>query len=83
MTYIRNKKTDRKPDPDLKVYAVFPDYWPRQYGERPLLGFVKAYDEFYAIRKAYDRGLLPINVSFGPKVVEQRDREPRPAQENR
>lgn len=50
-------------------YAVYPDYWKKSWGERPLLGIVFADDEFYAQREAYTRKLLTVNFTFGPKVV--------------
>ena len=56
---------------NLKLYAVFPDFWKAEWGRCPFLGYVRAYDEFHAIRKAYDKKLLPLNKTFCPKVVEQ------------
>lgn len=69
-------------------YAVYPDYWKPQWGPKPQLGTVWADDEFYAIREAYNRKLLTLNYTFGPKVVklEQKikpyTREARPASTN-
>lgn len=50
-------------------WKVFPDYWKKDWGPRPFLGLVYADDEFYAVREAYNRGLLTMNYTFGPKVV--------------
>lgn len=50
-------------------WAVYPDYWKDSWGRRPLLGHVIADDEFYAEREAYNRGLLPVNFTFRPHVV--------------
>ncbi len=51
------------------LYKIYPDYWKDSWGPIPLLGVVTADDEFYAIRAAYDRKLLPMNYTFGPKPV--------------
>lgn len=50
-------------------YQVFPDYWPKAWGQAPLLGVVYADDEFLAERVAYDNGILPthFNCTFGPR----------------
>lgn len=50
-------------------WAVYPDYWKESWGKPPLLGFVIADDEFYAVREAYTRNLLQVNFTFGPRVV--------------
>lgn len=68
-TPARRKKTWTE-DPDLKVFAIYPDYWKDSWGPEPCLGHVRAYSEFYAKYKAYDKGLLPYNFTFGPKAVE-------------
>lgn len=52
-------------------WAVYPDYWKDTWGQVPLLGFVRADSEFHARYAAYDKGLLPLNNTFGPKVVLQ------------
>lgn len=68
-----SEKRPKRPDrPDDKLYAVYPDYWKKGWGERPLLGYVKATDPFYAKRKAYDAKLLPVNITIQPDVVEVR-----------
>jgi hypothetical protein len=50
-------------------WAVYPDYWKASWGEKPLLGHVYADSEFYAIREAYNRGLLTQNYTIEPAVV--------------
>lgn len=65
-----SEQSTRPKRPDDKLYAVYPDFWKRKWGERPLLGYVKATDPFYAKRKAYDAKLLPVNFTFEPEVVE-------------
>jgi hypothetical protein len=50
-------------------YAIYPDYWKKQWGPKPLLGHVWADDEFYAVREAYAKGLLTVNFTFGPEAV--------------
>ena len=39
----------------------------RLWGPRPCLGFVRADTEFDAKYAAYDKGLLPVNNTFGPE----------------
>lgn len=56
-------------NPDNVKFAIYPDYWKDSWGERPLLGHVWATEEFYAEREAYNRGLLTVNFTFGPKAV--------------
>lgn len=70
---------ERKPVPDNKLYAVYPDFWQKKWGDRPLLGYVKATDPFYAKRKAYDAKLLRLNITFGPEVVEVKRFKAKPA----
>lgn len=52
-------------------YLIFPDYWPKKWGNPPLLGIVWADNEFLAERIAYDRGVLPTpnNCTFRPRFV--------------
>ncbi len=50
-------------------WLVYPDYWKSSWGQIPCLGMVRADDEFHAKYAAYDKGLLPYNFTFGPKVV--------------
>lgn len=50
-------------------WAVYPDYWKEKWGRKPLLGYVFADDEFYAEREAYSRGLLHVNFTIRPEVV--------------
>lgn len=49
------------------TYAIYPDYWKAAWGPKPLLGTVRADDEYYARYAALDKGLLPPNGTFGPK----------------
>lgn len=50
-------------------YAIYPDYWKKEWGQKPLLGYVWADDEFYAVREAYSKGLLTVNFTFQPEAV--------------
>lgn len=67
---------ENKSNPDMKLYAVYPDYWKDKWGEKPLLGYVRAFDPFYAKRKAYDLNLLPKNITFEAEVVEVSSQNP-------
>ena len=42
--------------------------WFPKKTEKPLLGYVRADSEFNARYAAYDKGLLPLNATFGPEV---------------
>lgn len=53
------------------LWAVYPDYWNSKWGNKPLLGFVRADSEFDAKYAAFDKGLLPVNNTFGPEVILQ------------
>lgn len=57
-------------------YAIYPDYWKSSWGKKPLLGFVWADSEFYAVREAYNRGLLTPNFTIEPRAVKM---TPRPS----
>ena len=50
-------------------YEIYPDHWKKSWGEEPMLGIIYADEEFYAIREAYSRGLLPYNYSIYPVAV--------------
>lgn len=50
-------------------FAIYPDYWKDTWGQKPLLGYVWADDEFYAVREAYSKNLLTMNYTFGPRAV--------------
>lgn len=54
---------------EVNIYAIYPDYWKETWGEKPLLGFVKAFNEFEASRRAYTAGLLRQNFTFEPQPV--------------
>jgi hypothetical protein len=54
-------------------WYIYPDYWQKKWGEPPYLGMVYADDEFEATRRAYDKGLLPVNITFGPRPVLARE----------
>lgn len=67
--------TDNKGRGYKYSWAVYPDYWKQSWGPAPLLGYVRADSEFHAKYAAYDKNLLPVNRTFGPKVVMQ-ERKP-------
>jgi len=50
-------------------FAIYPDYWKDTWGQKPLLGYVWADDEFYAEREAFSKNLLTVNYTFGPRAV--------------
>lgn len=50
------------------VWEVYPDYWKASWGEKPLLGYVRADSEVNAKYAAYDKKLLPLNFTFGPEI---------------
>ena len=62
--------SERTHNPDMKLFAVYPDYWKVKWGDKPLLGYVRATDSFSAERKAYDIGLMPVNFTIRPEVQE-------------
>ena len=51
------------------LWEIWPDFWKKGWGDKPLLGTVRADSEFDAIRSAYDNNLLTYNFTFGPKPV--------------
>ena len=55
-------------------YAIYPDNgWDiKRWGQKPLLGYVYADDEFYATREAYTKGLAPVNYTFGLSAIKQK-----------
>lgn len=55
-----------------KKYLITPSFWKSSWGKPPILGVVKADNEFLAERLAYDRGILPtpFNCTFQPKFKE-------------
>lgn len=59
----------------MDLYAIYPDYWAKKWGDPPLLGFVYSDDEFMAVRKAEYLNIYRRNYSFGPlaRKVESRD----------
>ena len=70
---LRSNSPYKNPGPryeGMKLFAVFPDYWPKAWGEPPLLGHVKETSEYWARYAAYDAGLLPYNYTFGPRVMQ-------------
>lgn len=69
-------------NPNMKLFAIYPDYWKEGWGEKPMLGYVRAYDTFYAVRKAYDLGLIRTNFTFGATAVEVADK-PKPQKDHR
>ena len=52
------------------TWEVTPDYWKPSWGQKPILGYVKADSAFEAKYAAYDRGLLIYNATFGPEVTQ-------------
>lgn len=60
-----NRKSRSKP----LFFYIFPDYWKESWGEKPCLGIVAAENEFHAERRAYDREILRLNLTIGPKAV--------------
>lgn len=50
------------------LWAVYPDYWKKSWGDKPFLGTVRADSEFDAILAAYDYKLVHYSFSFGPEV---------------
>lgn len=71
---METKETSKQPARRRSAFgkyrwAVYPDYWKEKWGKRPLLGYVFADDEFYAVREAYNKGLLTVNFTFEPEVV--------------
>lgn len=64
MAFQKNDKVK-----DKNKYDIFPDFWKKEWGPKPKLGIVYAYNEFEAERKAYDKNLLRVNFTFKPKAV--------------
>lgn len=60
--------TDNKGRGYRNVWEVYPDYWLEKWGPKPLLGYVRADDEFGARYAAYDKGLLIQNWTFEPEI---------------
>jgi len=58
----------------MDLFAIYPDFWAKKWGDPPLLGFVHAEDDFNAVRKAEFRGIYRRNFSFGPKAVKVKDK---------
>ena len=61
----RRVKTTETPG----IFAIYPDYWKPQWGPKPLLGFVNAFNAFEASRRAYTKGLLRQNFTFEAEAV--------------
>jgi hypothetical protein len=61
--------TDNKQRGYTYLWAIYPSYWKKEWGEAPLLGRVRADSEFDAIRAAYDKKLLTVNFTFEPLPV--------------
>ncbi len=68
---------DRSKKPNPRFFYIYPDYWKDTWGEKPCLGIVTAESEFHAERRAYDKGLLRLNLTIAPKAVEAKDITPR------
>lgn len=73
MENIDKPEVPRRPrsfyGPGKYKWAIYPDYWPKRWGQKPMIGYVFADDEFYAKREAYNRGLLTVNATFEPEPV--------------
>ena len=56
---------------DAEKFAIYPDNgWDtKKWGPKPLLGFVKADDEFWAKYAAYDKRIARPNATFGYVAV--------------
>ncbi len=63
--------------PKLDLYAIYPDFWPKTWGNPPLLGFTHAENDFQALRKAEYNGTYRSNLSFGAKAVKVDNRKVR------
>lgn len=69
--YVKDKN-------DLKLYAIYPDYWgenikykgKHNWGQVPLLGLVREQGEYWAGYAAYTAGIVPVNATFGLRAVE-------------
>lgn len=70
--------TDNKTRGYKNLYAIYPDYWKTSWGQKPLLGYVRADSTFHARYAAYDAGLLIVNATFGPDPVMQIHKPYRP-----
>lgn len=51
------------------LYAIYPDYWKKTWGVKPLLGYVWSQDEYWAKYDAYDKGLMINNGTFSPQPI--------------
>lgn len=51
------------------LFAIYPDYWKKSWGEKPILGYVWSSDEYWATYDAYDKGIIPRNDTIKPKPV--------------
>ena len=71
---MRFKPSNR---PKMDLFAIYPDFWERKWGNPPLLGFIHAEDSFNAIRKAEFREIYRRNISFGIQAVKVEDRSVR------
>jgi hypothetical protein len=75
-TFAKTKRpydpTDNRTRGYKFLWAVYPDYWKDTWGQKPVLGYVRADSEFHAVYAAYDKGLShPNNCTFGLEVVQQ------------
>ena len=62
----------------LNLYAIYPDYWgenigkfkgQHNWGEPPVLGYVRETSAHLARYAAYTAGIVPLNGTFKPKPV--------------
>lgn len=51
------------------IWEVYPEHWTKAWGNKPLLGYVRADSEFNAYYAAFDKGIAPTwNFPFGVEV---------------
>ena len=63
--------------PKLDLFAIYPDFWPQDWGNPPLLGFTHAENDFQALRKAEYNGTYHANYSFGAVAIKVESRKVR------
>lgn len=75
VTSLNDYKAKKEQKNNMKLYEITPDYWKKEWGEKPVLGYVRAYDAFSATRKAYDMTLLPVNFTFSAYAKEVKEQK--------
>lgn len=51
------------------LYEIQPSYWDKSWGLKPVFGYVRADNPYFARYAAFDKGLVPLNSTFEPKPV--------------